>query len=494
MSAGQLGGLIRPSARQTMTAAAELLSRYQSGGGPVVVWQRLTEPQDAFDVRVAGVRSVVPLTLPVIAVEGGRRDLPAVPGLTRVAMAEQHLRLLHPSLPTRYRCATGGRGSGKSHSVATAVVLLAATRRVRVLCAREIQRSLRESVHRLLEDRIADLGLTRFFDITDNTISCTVTGSEIIFTGLYQNVAQIKSLEGLDLAWIEEAESVSARSLELLTPTVRRPGSEIWYSLNPDDPAAPVMAYATNERPGCRHVHTIYTDNPWCPQELIDEAEYLRRVDDDAYRHVWLGECRTASDAQVFARKYVVEEFVAGGPGWRGPYYGADFGFARDPTAMVRCWVRGQELFIDYEAYAVGCDIDATPALFDTVPDARKYSVRCDSARPETISYLQRHGYGRAQPVMKWSGSVEDGIAHLRSYQRIVAHPRCKHMAEELRLYSYKVDRLTGDVLPDLVDRHNHLIDALRYALTPVISSRGGVGFLLFAEQEMERQALGRKA
>ena len=488
MNGGRFGALLRPSPRQTIAAAAELLARHQTGGGPVIIWQAIAEPLDRFDARVAAVRAATPGNLPVIAVEGGRRDMPQARGVIRTAMAVEHFHLLHPSRPSRYRCATGGRGSGKSHSVATAVVLLAATKRVRVLCAREIQRSLRESVHRLLEDRVVTLGLSRFFQITDNTITCTSTGSEIIFTGLYQNVAQIKSLEGLDLAWIEEAESVSARSLELLTPTVRRPGSEIWFSLNPDDPAAPVMNFAQNGRPGCRHVHTIYTDNPWCPAELAAEAEYLRAVDDDAYRHVWLGECRMASDAQVFAKKFVVEEFVAGGPGWHGPYYGADFGFARDPTTMVRCWIKGRELFVDYEAYGVGVDIDATPALFDTVPDARSYTVRCDSARPETISYLQRNGYSRAQAVLKWSGSVEDGVAHLRSYERIVVHPRCTHVADELRLYSYKVDRLSGDVLPDLVDRHNHCIDALRYALTPVISCRGGMGFIQFVEGEVERE------
>jgi phage terminase large subunit len=246
----------------------------------------------------------------------------------------------------------------------------------------------------------------------------------------------------------------------------------------------------------------VWSDNPFFPIELERERVYLQSVDPDAYAHVWEGKCRTASDAQIFKSKYIIEEFTpvlppangetvaADAPkSWNGPYLGVDWGFAVDPTAAVKCWVHERKLFIEWEAYRVGCDIDRTPALLDTIPDARRHRMRGDSARPETISYLQQHGYPLLLSVMKWKGSVEDGIAHLRSYEKIIIHPRCKHAAEEARLYSYKVDRLSGDILPEPQDAHNHIWDAVRYALQPLmtVSKMGALEFI--AEENARRAA-----
>ena len=301
-------------------------------------------------------------------------------------------------------------------------------------------------------------------------------GAEILFAGLWANINTLKSLEDISLCWVEEGESTSARSLETLTPTVRAAGSEIWISLNPCEPDAPVMQFCDGTRPDTRHVHVTFADNPWFPPELEGERAYLQRVDDDAYRHIWLGECRVHSDAQVFRKKYVIEEFTAFPGYFDGPYLGADFGFV-DPTVLIKCWIHDGCLYVEHEAYAVGCDLDRTPALFDAVPRAREYAIRADCARPESISHLQRHGYPRITACEKWQGSVEDGIAHIRSYERVILHPRCTRTAEEMRLYSYKVDRLTGDVLPELVDKFNHTIDALRYALQPLIRQQGTWAF-----------------
>jgi phage terminase large subunit len=383
--------------------------------------------------------------------------------------------LLHPDAPSRHRVASGGRGSGKSHAIAAAMVLRMLTRRLRILCAREIQRSLRESVHHLLSEKIEQLGVAAFFEINDREITCSTTGSEIIFAGLMTNVQQLKSLEGVGLAWIEEAESVSQRSFEILTPTIRAAGSEIWASCNPDDPDAPVQGFIEGERPDTRHEHVTFEDNPWFPIELEGERTYLQRVDDDAYRHVWLGECRIASDAQVFKGKYSVEEFEPFG--FDGPYLGVDFGFSQDPSTMVKAWVYERTLFIEHEAWEIGCDTNRLPTLFSIVPRAAEYVCRADNSRPETISALRQNGMPKMCAVEKWSGSVEDGIAHIRSYERVVIHPRCTQTAQEFRLYSYKVDRLTGDVLPDLKSGNDHCIDALRYALEPLIKKQGTWNF-----------------
>jgi phage terminase large subunit len=463
-----LPSLVR-EAEKRVAAANAIFAR------PRVVWRKLDEESEAFRARLVAIRDGNPQVKTILAVVPGVLAHDPVESITYVELVPKLFKLLHPSIAKRYRLATGGRGSGKSHSVAKALILRALTLRRRIGCFREFQNSIRESSHHLLSDQIDALGLSRYFDVREYSITCLLTQSEFLFEGVHMNVSRIKSLEGLDIVWIEQAETISARSWEVVTPTVRELGSEIWATSNPDDPNAPVEGYRTRE--DVLHEHTTFADNPWFPDVLRAEMGYLQKVDDDAYRHIWLGECRVASDAQIFRGKYVVQDFAAGA-NWDGPYFGADWGFANDPTTLVRCWIFQRILYIDYEAYAVGVDIDRTPQLFDAVPDARRHTARADSARPETISYMQRNGYPNLTAVDKWTGSVEDGIAHLRQYERIVIHPRCEHAIEEMRLYSYKVDRLTGDIKPEPVDKHNHIIDALRYALASLIK-RGGPDALL---------------
>ncbi|MDE2078708.1 MAG: terminase large subunit, partial [Burkholderiales bacterium] len=143
--------------------------------------------------------------------------------------------------------------------------------------------------------------------------------------------------------------------------------------------------------------------------------------------------------------------------------YGADWGFSIDPSVLVRCWIDGKRLYVDHEAYMVGCEIDALPSLFMSVPDAEKWPIVADSARPETISYMRKHGFPKILPAIKGARSLEEGVEFLKSFD-IVVHPRCKHLIDELTLYSYKTDPLTGLVIPQLEDKDNHVIDALRYA------------------------------
>jgi len=458
------------SATPIVRAAEQAIARHRKvHQQPRTTWMGPDESEEQLDVRIAQIRAKWKGRL-LVAVPYGTR-VPA--GVQAVEFPAKLFSLLHPDAPSRYRVASGGRGSGKSHAIAAAMVLRMLSQRLRILCAREIQRSLRESVHHLLVDKIEQLGVAAFFDISDREIRCTTTDSEIIFAGLMTNVQQLKSLEGVGLCWVEEAESVSQRSFEVLTPTIRAARSEIWASCNPDDPDAPVQGFIEGERPDTRHEHVTFADNPWFPAELEGERTYLQRVDDDSYRHVWLGECRTHSDAQVFKGKYAIEAFESA-PYWDGPYFGADWGFI-DPTTLVRAFIYEQTLYIEHEAYALGCDLDRVPALFDEVPRARDYTIRADCSRPETIAFMQTHGYPRIVACEKWAGGgfVEDGIAHIRSYERVVIHPRCTHTAQEFRLYSYKVDRLTGDVLPDLKSGNDHTIDALRYALEPLIRKQG---------------------
>lgn len=365
--------------------------------------------------------------------------------------------------PVRYKGAHGGRGSGKSHAFAEMLVVRAATARgFRAACVREVQKSLKNSVKLLVEDKIRALGVAHLFEILEAEIR-TPGGGVIMFQGMQNHTADsIKSLEGFDVAWVEEAQSLSQRSLDLLRPTIRKPGSELWFSWNPAKPTDPVDVLLRGDNPPADSVviEVNWNHNPYLPAELKADLEDDRRRDPDKFLHVWEGHYSLNSEARVF-RNWKVQEFDA--PRDAVHRFGADWGFAVDPTVLVRCHVEGRELFVDYEAWQVGCEIDKTPALFDTIEGARKFLIRADSARPETVSYMKRQGF-RITPAIKGQGSIEDGVEFLRSFD-IVVHPRCAKVIEELTLYAYKVDEHTGEILPFLDDKNNHTIDALRYAL-----------------------------
>lgn len=362
---------------------------------------------------------------------------------------------------SRYKAIYGGRGSGKSHSFATALVIQAAQQPLRILCAREIQKSIKDSVKRLIDDKIVESGLTAHFESTETEIR-GINGSLFLFAGLRTNPDSIKSMEGLDRVWVEEASRASQRSLDLLIPTVRKSGSELWFGWNPEQASDPVDAMFRNGQPPPDSIvlPVNYWDNPWFPDVLRAELEYDRSRDPDKYAHIWLGQYSLRSEARVF-RNWRVEEFDT--PADAVFRFGADWGFSVDPTVLVRCFVDGRNLYVDEEAWKVGCEIDHTPALFDTIEGSRKWKIVADSARPETVSYMQRKGF-RIIPAIKGPGSLEDGVEFLKSYD-IVVHPRCHHVADELTFYSYKQDALTDEILPVLVDKKNHTIDALRYAL-----------------------------
>jgi len=382
--------------------------------------------------------------------------------------------------PARYKGAHGGRGSGKSHFFGEMLIEECLIQPTRAVCVREIQKSLTQSVKRLLEDKINRLGVASRFRVLDTRIEVD-NGGLIVFQGMQNHTADsIKSLEGFRVAWVEEAQSLSQRSLDLLRPTIRMPGSELWFSWNPSKATDPVDTLLRGETrvPNSIVVEANWSDNPWLPAELLEEKDYDQRRDADKYAHIWLGGYQRNSEARVF-RNWRVEAFDT--PADARFYYGADWGFSVDPTTLVRCFTEGRTLYVDREVYKVGCEIDRTPDLFDTLDDgqARKWPIRADSARPETISYMQRHGYPKLVPATKGQGSVEDGIEFLKSYD-IVVHPNCRHTIDELTLYAYKTDPLTGEVLPVLADKKNHVIDALRYAVELL---RGAKPLVVTAEQ-----------
>lgn len=372
-------------------------------------------------------------------------------------------RVFEPLLePARYKGAHGGRGSGKSHFFAGLLVERSVLQPgLRAACVREVQKSLKNSVKLLVEDKIREYAIPGF-EILDAEIR-TPGGGAIIFQGMQNHTADsIKSLEGFDVCWAEEAQSISQRSLDMLRPTFRKPGSEMWFSWNPAKPTDPVDVLLRGDTPPASAVvvQANYSDNPWLPDELRDDLEDDLRRDPDKFAHVWGGEYSLNSEARVF-RNWRVEEFTA--PADAIHRFGADWGFAVDPSVLVRCHIDGRTLYIDHEAWEVGCEIDHLPALFDKVQGSRKWIIRADSARPETVSYMQRQGF-RITGALKGPGSLEDGVEFLRSFD-VVVHPRCKNVINELTLYSYRTDPQTNEILPLLDDKFNHTIDAIRYAL-----------------------------
>ncbi|HDR0732478.1 PBSX family phage terminase large subunit [Pasteurella multocida] len=384
----------------------------------------------------------------------------------------------------RYRGSFGGRGSAKTRTFAKMTAVVAYQRAMNnesgvILCGREFMNSLEDSSLEEIKQAIrSEPFLEAFFEIGEKFVRTKCGRISYVFTGLRHNLDSIKSKARILLAWVDEAESVSEIAWQKLLPTVRESNSEVWVTWNPEKKgSATDLRFRQSIPENAMIVEMNYTDNPWFPDVLEQERlNDKKRLDDATYRWIWEGAYLEASEAQIFKGKYEELEFKPN-QDFNGPYFGLDFGFAKDPTAVVKCWVFDNNLYIEHEAGKTGLELDHTAGFMkERVPDIEKYILRADSARPESISYLKRNGIPRIEGVKKWSGSVEDGIEHIKSYRKVYIHPRCKETLREFRLYSYKTDRLTGDVLPTVLDEHNHYIDAIRYALNPLIQSKNAAG------------------
>lgn len=366
----------------------------------------------------------------------------------------------------RFRAWYGGRGGAKSWNIARALLIHGARDPMRILCTRQYQASLSESVLALLEQQITALGLGGVYTVTKTSIIGR-NGTEFIFRGL-KDVNQIKSLENIRLVWVEEAQTVPENTWKVLTPTIRAAGSEIWVSFNPDLESDATYQRFVVHPPANAIVRQVgYLDNPWLPDVLAAEARDMAIADPEGFEHVWGGSPWSRSDAEVLSGKWIVQDFTPL-ESWGAPYFGGDFGFANDPAVAVKLWVADKRLWVEHEAGGVKLDMDQLRDAWVKIPGLADHTVRADSSRPETINELNRRKL-KVIPAPKWDGSVKDGIEHLRSYETIVIHSRCVRARSEARLWRYKVDPRSGDVLPVLVDRHNHTWDATRYGLAPLI-------------------------
>lgn len=341
--------------------------------------------------------------------------------------------------------AYGGRGSSKSHSVARFLILESLRSKVRILCAREYQVSITDSVYKLLADIINEYELDDYFTITQKSI-ISINGSEFVFKGIRNNINNIKSMEDISICWVEEGQSVSKTSWDILYPTIRAEGSKIIVTFNPifaDDET--YKRFIVNTPIDCIVVKVNYDDNPYFPEVLKKEMEFDKANNYEKYLHVWEGLPLNNSEAQVFKGKYDVTDFEE--PNVSDIYmnrffYGSDWGFSVDPTCLIRCFIKDSCLYITHEVGGVGVEMEQLPKMFDKIPGSRKWEILADNARPETINYIARQGF-RIKAAKKWKDSVQEGIEYIRSFKKIYIHPRCKKTIEEFKKYSYKVDKNT---------------------------------------------------
>jgi len=376
--------------------------------------------------------------------------------------------------PAKFKAVYSGRAGGKSHFFAELMLArMILEPDLQCVCIRKYRAALTNSVQLLLKNKIGDLGWGGYFEIQGSRIKRVGGRGFIAFIGMQDhNASSIKGFEAFGIAWVDEASELDQYSIDLLIPTLRSEGAERWFTWNPEQPDDPVDSFFRGSRPpGNSIVKGIsFKDNPFLTGTSKEDEQ--RDLDRDPEKHdwIWLGGYNVKSDAVVFSGRWRID--VIDPNGWDGPYYGADWGFANDPTAGIEAWVCGSQIYISRESYAYKLEIDRTAQRWlKDLPGIENTVARADNSRPESISLVKRGGINRLVACSKWPGCVEDRIEWLRSHE-IIVHPDCINTQTELKRYRYKQNK-GGDILAQLLDKDNHLIDSLGYALEKLITARG---------------------
>lgn len=381
----------------------------------------------------------------------------------------------------------GGRGSTKSSFAALEIILgIMKDPDANGFVCRKVGDTIRNSVLETLLWAIEKLEVGHLFDHTRSPAEITYlsTGQKIIMKGLDDplKIKSIKIKRGyFKFLWFEEGAEFSPVEIRSVKQSVLRGGDVYveFFSYNPpNDPAAWVNKEAARdpaETPQRLVHHSNYLEVPpeWLGKKFLADAAQLKKDDHTAWLHEYMGEAVGRAEQIIFHGKWEMKEFDT--PAGVRFHHGADWGFANDPTVLLRMFIEDECLYIDREVFGYRVEIDETPQLFDKIPTARKWPIKADNARPETISYMRRKGFN-ISPAEKWPGCVEDRIAHLKGFRKIYVHPTCVHTAREFAVYSYKVDRVTQEVLPIIVDKDNHGIDSAGYGLDGYIQRRGVAG------------------
>lgn len=386
---------------------------------------------------------------------------------------------------------SGGRGSTKSSFIAIEIILgIMEDPEAHGIAFRKYKSTIRNSIHAQFEWAIELLGVSHKWRATVAPFELTYipTGQKILEAGL-DDSKKMKSLKIKDgyfkFLWFEELEEFNGMAeIRSVQQSVVRGGKRVlqFFSYNPPrDPQAWVNKEkdTPNRKRYCHHSTYLTVPPVWLGEEFIEDAELLQEQDDDLYQCEYLGLSIGLTESVIFNGKCVTRPFEP--EEWWSKLFGADWGFSQDPLCLVKLWIAPHEdygdncLYVEYAEYEKGVDNNDIHEVWERVPDSDKYVIRADNSRPETISHMCLEGFN-VVAADKWSGSVEDGIAFIRSFDKIIIHPRCEELAEEARLYSYKIDRITKDILTDIVDKYNHGWDAIRYALDKLIQKRR-IGF-----------------
>lgn len=365
----------------------------------------------------------------------------------------------------------GGRGGAKSEALACIAITESFIDDGVILCCREIQKSIADSLYATIVSAISKYKLDPYFKILNNEITNLITGSRFIFAGLKSNITSIKSINKLRVVLTDEAENISEQSWSYLRPTPRYGQVRFYVVFNPRfEKDATWQQFVINKDERTLHITINYKDNPWFPESLNNQRLRDLRGDAGRYAWIWEGQFLKISDNSILAKKLKMLDFEIN-PTFGTPYIGIDWGFSVDPTAIVECYIYNECLYIRNAASKVGLELDDTAQYFiDHVPNILRFKSRADCARPETISKVRKE-IPLITACTKWKGSVEDGVVFLQSFKKIIIHPDAECCYSELCVYSYKTDD-NGDPTTDIQDASNHYADALRYALEPFITSK----------------------
>lgn len=385
--------------------------------------------------------------------------------------------------PSRYKVAYGGRGAAKSWGFARALLLQGVREPLRVLCAREVQRTISDSVHRLLSDQIAALGLSHIYRITDNDITAP-NGTSFSFAGLrQQDAGKLKSYEGVDICWVEEAQTVSKRSWDVLTPTIRRESSEIWISFNPDlDTDETYRRFVISPPPDCVSVKINYTDNPWFPEVLRKEMEHCRHTDPVAWENVWNGNCRAAVEGAIYLnelsrceqsariREVPYDPKLKVHTVW-------DLGWNDKMTIILAQRSASEIRIIDYiedhhrrlDQYAE--QLKALPITNWGVHWLPHDGATADMKTGMTSQQILRPLLGDVRVIPRLS--IEDGIRQARLiFDRCYFDTKTVRLRECLKRYRRAINVATNEAGAPLHDEFSHGADAFRY-LAVVVDQMG---------------------